>query len=146
MKHCFKELEVENLIDIRQLHFSYILFSRLFSFFLRYLVVKGLYTSNIVYSWGSLMSQITSEAVARRSSVKNMFLKMSQNSQENTCVGVSFFMVSLCKVAGLRLRHSCFLLNFAKFLRTPFFIEHLRWLLPILEETVFLELIEIKTK
>ena len=33
MKHCFKELEVENLIDIRQLHFSYILFSRLFSFF-----------------------------------------------------------------------------------------------------------------
>ena len=146
MKHCFKELEVENLIDIRQLHFSYILFSRLFSFFLRYLVVKGLYTSNIVYSWGSLMSQITSEAIARRSSVKNMFLKMSQNSQENTCVGVSFFMVSLCKVAGLRLRHSCFLLNFAKFLRTHFFIEHLRWLLPILEETVFLELIEIKTK
>ena len=30
------------------------------------------------------------EAVARRCSVKNVFLKNSQNSQENTCVGVSF--------------------------------------------------------
>ena len=31
------------------------------------------------------------------------------------------------KVASLR--HSCLPLNFAKFLRTPFFIEHLWWLL-----------------
>ena len=28
-----------------------------------------------------------------------------------------------------RLWHRCFLVNFAKFLRTSFFIEHLRWLL-----------------
>ena len=28
-----------------------------------------------------------------------------------------------------RLQHRCFLVNIAKFLRTPFFIEHLRWLL-----------------
>ena len=41
------------------------------------------------------------------------------------------------KVAGLRpatllkkrLWHRCFPMNFAKFLRTPFFTEHLRWLL-----------------
>ena len=41
------------------------------------------------------------------------------------------------KVAGLRaatllkksLWHRCFPVNFAKFLRTPFFTEHLRWLL-----------------
>ena len=41
------------------------------------------------------------------------------------------------KAAGLRpatllkkrLWHRCFPVNFAKFLRTPFFIEHLRWLL-----------------
>ena len=32
----------------------------------------------------------------------------------------------LNKVAGLR--HRCFLVNFAKFLKTPFFIVHLRWL------------------
>ena len=28
-----------------------------------------------------------------------------------------------------RLWHRCFSVNFAKFLRTPFFIEHIRWLL-----------------
>ena len=44
------------------------------------------------------------------------------------------------KVAGLRpatvlkkiLRNKCFPVNFAKFLRTPFFTDHLRWLLLIL--------------
>ena len=42
-----------------------------------------------------------------------MFLKISSNSQENNCVGVSF----------LNKRYSCtgvFLLTFAKFLRTFF--------------------------
>ena len=33
------------------------------------------------------------------------------------------------KVAGLRLWHRCFPANFVKFLRPPFFIEHLWWLL-----------------
>ena len=55
---------------------------------------------------------------------KKVFLKISQNSQGNTCVGVSFFN----KVAGLslvtllkkRLQHRCFPMNLAKFLRTPF--------------------------
>ena len=64
---------------------------------------------------------------------KNAFLKISQNSQENTCARDSFFN----KVAGLRpaillkksLYHRCFPVNFAKFLRAPFFIEQLRWLL-----------------
>ena len=43
-----------------------------------------------------------------------VFLKISQNSQKNTCVKVS------CnKVAGLR--HRCFPVNFEKFSRTPFF-------------------------
>ena len=60
-----------------------------------------------------------------------MFLEISQNSQENTCARVSFFN----KVAGLspllkkRLWHRCFSVNFAKFLRKSFFIEHLWWLL-----------------
>ena len=44
------------------------------------------------------------------------------------------------KVAGLRpatllkkrLWHRCFSVNFAKFLRTPFLTEHLRWLLLII--------------
>ena len=52
---------------------------------------------------------IGAEAVAQRCSVKKVFLKISQNSQENTCARVSLFPV-----------------NFAKFLRTPFLTEHLR--------------------
>ena len=69
------------------------------------------------------------EAVVQRCSVKMVFLEISQNSQENTCARVSFFK----KVAGLRpatllkkrLCHRCFPVNLAKFLRTPFSIEHL---------------------
>ena len=36
------------------------------------------------------MAQELSEVVARRCSVKKLFLKISQNSQENTCARVSF--------------------------------------------------------
>ena len=36
---------------------------------------------------------IHTEAVVQRCSVKKVFLKISQNSQENTCVGVSFLQV-----------------------------------------------------
>ena len=46
------------------------------------------------------------EAVVRRCSVKKVFLEISQNSE-----------------------HRCLPVNFAKFLRTPFLIEHHRWLL-----------------
>ena len=46
--------------------------------------------------------QIT-EAVVQRSSVKNIFLKCSQNSQENTwCQSLFFKKVAGLKVAGLR--------------------------------------------
>ena len=61
------------------------------------------------------------EAVAQRCSVKNVFLGISQNSQENI-----FARGSLLKK---RLWHRCFPVNFAKFLKTPFLTEHLRWLL-----------------
>ena len=72
-----------------------------------------------------------SEAVARRCSVKKMFLEISQNSQENTCARVSFS-IKLQGPATLlkkRLWHRCFPVNFAKFLRTLFLTEHLQWLL-----------------
>ena len=35
----------------------------------------------------------------------------------------------LCWILFLRLQRRCFPVNIAKFLRTPFFTEHLRWLL-----------------
>ena len=53
------------------------------------------------------------EAVVQRCSVKEVFLEISKNSQENTCTRVTFL--------KKRLWHKCCLpVNFAKFLRTPF--------------------------
>ena len=62
------------------------------------------------------------EAVVRRCPVKKVFLEISQ---ENTCTRDSFLITLLEK----SLWHKCFPVNFAKFLRTPIFTEHLRWLL-----------------
>ena len=61
------------------------------------------------------------EAVVERYSVKKVFLKISQNSQRNTCARYSF----LIKLQAC----NCFPVNFVKFLRRPFFIEYLRCLL-----------------
>ena len=58
-------------------------------------------------------------------SVKKLLLEISQNSQENACARVSF-LISLLK---RRLWHLFFPVNFARFLRTTFFTEHLGWLL-----------------
>ena len=60
---------------------------------------------------------------------KKVSLNISQISQENTCVGVSFFN----KVPGLKacnfikkgLQNSCFPMKIAKFWRAHFFKEHL---------------------
>ena len=41
------------------------------------------------------MISSSAEAVVQRCSVKKMFLKISQNSQDNTCVRVSFFQSQL---------------------------------------------------
>ena len=57
------------------------------------------------------MFNLALEAVSQRCSIKRVFLKISQNSQENNCARVSFPV------------------NFVKFLRTLFLTEHLRWLL-----------------
>ena len=71
--------------------------------------------------------------------VKQVFLEIYQNSQENTYGRVSFSIKS--QVLGLRpatilkkrLWCRCFPVSFAKFRRTPFFIEHFRWLLLTIE-------------
>ena len=64
-----------------------------------------------------------------------VFLNILQDSQENACIVVSFLIKlqawGLLPAALLKkwLQHRCFNVNFVKFLRTPFFIVHLRWLL-----------------
>ena len=58
-----------------------------------------------------------------------MFLEISQNSQENTCARVSFLIklqAETCNFIKKELWHRCFLVNFVKFIRTPFVTEHLR--------------------
>ena len=68
----------------------------------------------------------TSEAVVWRCSVEKVFLEISQNSHKKACARVVSF---LSKVTGQRpatllkkrLWHRSFPVNFAKFLRAPFF-------------------------
>ena len=80
-----------------------------------------------------------SEAVAQRCSVKKVFQEISQNSQENTCARVSFLIKLQARPATLlkkRLWYKCFPVNFAKFLKTPFPIEHLWQLLLFIDGTI----------
>ena len=68
----------------------------------------------------------TAEAVVQRCSFKKVFLQISQNSHESNCARV-------CHLIKVQVKkrpwHKCFPVNFAKILRTPAFIKHLRWLL-----------------
>ena len=75
-------------------------------------------------SWGPVAKfKEKTDAATRGVLYKKVFLKILQNSQENTCTSLFFH-----KVAGLRpttlskkrLWHGCFTVNFVKFLRTPF--------------------------
>ena len=68
------------------------------------------------------------KAIFQRCSIKSVFLEIPQNSQENACVRVSFLIKLQASLLKKKLWHRCFLVNFAKFLRTPFFIERLWWL------------------
>ena len=82
-----------------------------------------------------------SEAVARRCSVKRVFLEIPQILQENTYARTSY----LIKLQALKKRpfHRCFLVNFAKFLRMPFLTEHLQWLLLSIENSQFSKLLSL---
>ena len=57
----------------------------------------------------------------RRCSVRKCVLRNFENSQEKTCARVFFFTgLKPATLLKRRLWHRCFLVNFAKFLRTPF--------------------------
>ena len=104
--------------------------------------------------WDIIFENI--EAVFQRCSVKKVFFKNSQNSQENTCARVSYLIklqalgLKPATLLNKRLWHRRFPVNFlkfrratllnkrlwhwrfpvnVKFLRTPFYTEHLWWLL-----------------
>ena len=80
----------------------------------------------------------------QRCSLKKVFWKISQNSQKNTCAGVSLIKLQAFRPATLlkeRLWHMCFPVNFAKFWRKSFlqntsgqlllWLHALQWLLSL---------------
>ena len=69
------------------------------------------------------------EAVVQRCSVKKVFLRNSQNSQENTCARLSLLITLQANFIKKETLAQVFPVNFVKLLRTLFFIEHLWWLL-----------------
>ena len=72
------------------------------------------------------------EAVAQMCSVKKLFLEFTKFTGKNLCQSLFFNKIAGLRPATLlkkRLWHRCFPVNFVKFLRTPFHIEHLWWLL-----------------
>ena len=69
--------------------------------------------------------------------MKKMFLKSSQNSQEHTCVEISFF-IKLRAVFFLIKKGTpaqAFPCEFSKILKNNFFTEHLRTTASVLEKT-----------
>ena len=63
---------------------------------------------------------------------KGILRNFAKFSGKHLCLGLSFDKIPGLRPATLlkeRLWHRCFLVNFEKFLRTPFFTEHLWWLL-----------------
>ena len=81
--------------------------------------------------------------IYRRSSRLEVFCKkgvlrnFAKFTGKHLCQGLFFNIVAGLRPATLlkkRLWHRCFPVNFAKFLRTPFLTEHLRWLLLEIKE------------
>ena len=60
-----------------------------------------------------------------RYSIKKVSVKISQNSQENTCVEVSFYGLKHAILLNKLLQDRCFPVHFAKFLIAAFSTEHL---------------------
>ena len=78
----------------------------------------------------NLVIMVNTEAATRGVLIKKVFLEISQDSQENTCVRVSFLIKKRpAHLLKKRPWHRCFPVNFVKLLKTPFLTEHIRWLL-----------------
>ena len=80
------------------------------------------------------------EAVAQRYSVKKVFFEISQTGK-HLCQSLFFKKRCRPRPAALlkkRLWHRYFPVNIAKFLRTPLFTEHLRWLLLVSKSIPYL--------
>ena len=70
----------------------------------------------------SFATEVKDRSSHRRCFIKKVFLKISQYSQENTCL-------KACNFIKKRLQHRHFSVNIAKFLRTPILKNICKWLL-----------------
>ena len=92
--------------------------------FLHFPCVERICQANNTYSKSALQTEAEVKMCAKdrsrhqRCSVKNGVLKVSQISQQNACVGVSFYLRA-CNCIKKRFQQRCFPVYFAKFLRTP---------------------------
>ena len=92
-------------------------------------------TSKMMFSHSEQLENVIQKQKQPQRFFKIGVLKTSQTSQENICVGVSFKKVAglkLCKIVKKETPRQVFPVNFSKFLRTPLFTEHLRWLLLVI--------------
>ena len=70
----------------------------------------------------NLVIMVNTEAATGGVLFKKVFLEISQNSQENICVRVSFLIKKRpAHLLKKRPWHRCFPVNFVKLLKTPFF-------------------------
>ena len=100
--------------------------SCLYSFFIFHKLIQSANTSlNSNALWGCFPARILKnkhkKAVAKRCSVKNMFLQIfTKFTGKHQCQSL---------FSKKRFQHRCFLVNLIKLLRTHFLAEHLWWLL-----------------
>ena len=73
----------------------------------------------IYFAFSVTFSCVSFTAIKKECFNENLFLKMSQQKPENTCV-VSIFFYKVIGFQPSGHRHRCFLVSNIKFLRTPF--------------------------
>ena len=81
-----------------------------------------------MFSWEIYEIFKTAESSLRRCSEKMVFLKISQYSNENTCIEVFFLGLQACNFIK-RLQYRCLPVNIVNFLRTPIVKNIWEWLL-----------------
>ena len=102
-------------------------------------IIESFFNKNTSLYW-----KVSSRASSRSSRPdvfceKDVLRNFAKFTRKHLCQSLFFN-----KVAGMpatllkkRLLHRCFPVNFAKFLRTPFLKEHLRWLLLIFQSIIY---------
>ena len=104
--------------------FSLDLFSIIFDSFIQGTFVKKGSASNNTNRY-SFSNTSDAEAVVLRCPVKKVFLKISQNSQENTCARVSL-LIKLQAWDSNLIKTRMFFCEFCKIFKNTFFTEHLQ--------------------